>query len=587
MPLSLPCLVALRPGRPFQLLLLLLLLAAAPTQAQTPAWQTALALNSRFSSIRATAAAANGDLYVAGSFTETISLDGIALTSAGSDDLFVAKWSSTAHRFVWAQRAGGDYQDYPTALAVQGTSVYVSGDFQGPAADFGTLTLTNAAGTPPNGDRNAFITRLTDAGPSAHFAWAYQAGGEEDDFTTGLAVSGPNVYVTGYFTGPTARFGSTTLRKLNPRGNDVFLTKLTDDGPSARFVWTQQASGRSLDGHSAVAVQGASVYLVGAFFQTTRLGNTTLTNAAMDGTSDIFIARFTDAGTSSQVDWAQRVGGSSEDDPIAVTVAGDNVYVVGVFTGSASFGATTLTSRDATDSDVFVTKLTTAGTIGWAQRAGGSGEDYATAVVVQGTSVYVAGNFASATADFGSTTLTNAAATPAESDYDVFMAQLVDAGNSSRFVWAQSAGGEGEDYASTLTLVSPRLYVGGSVGTPASFGAHTISSALGTEVGFLAWLTEAGAPLAGRPATRLTGGVQLYPNPARAMVTVQVPGLADVTGLTLTLRDGLGRAVRTQQHPLPRGGAQATVALMGLPPGLYQVQVQAGAEHFTCPLVIE
>ena len=59
---------------------------------------------------------------------------------------------------------------------------------------------------------------------------------------------------------------------------------------------------------------------------------------------------------------------------------------------------------------MFVAKLADAGPTGsfaWAQRAGGSYIDRATALVVSGTSLYVAGSFHGPPTTFGSTTVTN------------------------------------------------------------------------------------------------------------------------------------------------------------------------------------
>ena len=87
------------------------------------------------------------------------------------------------------------------------------------------------------------------------------------------------------------------------------------------------------------------------------------------------------------------------------------MYVAGSFgSRTADFGATTLFNAADGPPDVFVAKLTDAGTtssFAWAQRAGSTDYDQVNALVVSGTSVYVAGSFSSATASFGATALTN------------------------------------------------------------------------------------------------------------------------------------------------------------------------------------
>nr|GFD57675.1 hypothetical protein [Tanacetum cinerariifolium] len=87
------------------------------------------------------------------------------------------------------------------------------------------------------------------------------------------------------------------------------------------------------------------------------------------------------------------------------------VYVAGNYGYTATFGAVTLQSQGSSGSDVFITKLTDASTSAsfiWAQRAGGTtGFDFARALLIRGSNVYVAGDFYGVTGTFGSLTLAN------------------------------------------------------------------------------------------------------------------------------------------------------------------------------------
>jgi len=74
----------------------------------------------------------------------------------------------------------------------------------------------------------------------------------------------------------------------------------------------------------------------------------------------------------SKVPWATSAGGKQgwvEGHDVAVDRAG-NAYVAGVFAGTVSFGATTLTAKGV--EDLFVAKVSPAGAFLWAVRAGGS-----------------------------------------------------------------------------------------------------------------------------------------------------------------------------------------------------------------------
>ena len=76
----------------------------------------------------------------------------------------------------------------------------------------------------------------------------------------------------------------------------------------------------------------------------------------------------------------------------------------------------------------------------------------------------------------------------------------------------------------------------------------------------------------------------LYPNPAHAAVTVQLPAILGVTTATLTMLDALGRVLRTQTATT---NARANFDLTGLPAGIYALRVTAGPQTVTRRLVVE
>ena len=563
-------------------LAIFLLASRLPVAAQAPAWQSARAVavataaaTNNFSIVRATAIDAAGNVYLAGSFANSVVLGTTTLTSLGDFDVFVTKFNPATNQFVWAQRAGGAGSENATALAVSGTSVYVAGGFRSPAAVFGSTTLTNAANT--NFD-DVFVAKLTDAGPSGSFAWAQRAGGAGSDFATALAVSGTSIYVAGSFDGPTAGFGAATLANAGPRGSyDVFVAKLTDAGLTGSFAWAQRAGGTSFDVATALGVSGTSVYVAGSFAGTTAsFGSTTLTSAGSTGSYDVFVAKLTDAGPTGSFAWAQRAGGTEGDQANALAVSGTSVYVAGSFISpAAGFGPATLANAGpANTADVFAAKLTDAGPTGsfvWAQRAGGTGTEWPDALAVSGTSVFVAGRFASPTTGFGPATLANAG--PANTT-DVFVAKLTDAGPSGSFAWAQRAGGTEGDEATALAVSGTSVYVaGGFVSPTAGFGPVTLTNPNpNTYLGFLAALTD--PTLTSTATAPPREPAALFPNPARRTATLRLP--AGTPAVPLTLTDALGRAVR--RYPAP-AGPETALDLGGLPAGLYLLRGAGPAQR--------
>ncbi|WP_198172882.1 T9SS type A sorting domain-containing protein [Hymenobacter ginkgonis] len=412
---------------------------------------------------------ASGNVYLTGYFGGTVSFGDIVLSSVslGPYDMFVAKWNTAAGRFAWVQQAGGAGYDIPAAIAVAGSSVYVGGIFSSGPVTFGSITvtggnafvakLTDAGATASftwvqqvggvgtngisalaatttsvyaagyfssatatfgstvltNADASgytvdAFVTRLTDAGSTSSFAWAQRAGGTGIDSPNALALNGSNVYVAGTFASPSISFGGTTLANAGAGSSaDIFVAKLTETGTSASFTWVQRAGGLDSDGVNALVANGPSLYLAGAFAGTTAgFGSNTLTNSGTG--AEVFVAKLTDAGNTSSFGWAQRAGGTGEDQALALAVNGPDVYVTGSYGSSAAgFGSTTLANSNPGRDDLFVAKLTDAGStssFAWAQRAGSA---RGRALAISGTTVYVAG-VATPTASFGSQTITNA-----------------------------------------------------------------------------------------------------------------------------------------------------------------------------------
>ncbi|MDO7852514.1 T9SS type A sorting domain-containing protein [Hymenobacter convexus] len=566
------------------LLLLLLLLCAGNARAQAPTWQSAVAASG--AQVYAVAADAGGNVYLAGSFGSSATFGNITLTGGQQGDIFVAKWSETAGRFLWAQQAGGIGNDWATGIAVSGNSVFIVGDFTSPTIRFGAGTLTNTNSTLPTAD--VFVAKLTDAGTTASFTWARQAGGFGVDFATDVAVSGSSIYFTGYYESSTMTFGSNVI--LNPMtpgvtSTDLFVAKLTDAGSTGTFDWVRGAGGVSNEVAYSIATAGSSVYVVGYFTSVGINLGTTLFNTQV-GSEDGFVAKLD---TSGSFIWALRIGGTGSESPMAVAASGNDVFVAGMFTSTpALFGSTTLALFGSTTlapvggpPDAFVAKVTDAGTsaaFAWSQWAGGPGIDTPRAIAAIGTDVYVTGYFNSPTASFGGTTLVNVAP-PGTTANDIFVGKLTGTGN---FVGAVQAGSPANDYAYDIATNGSTVYIADNTALPAAFGSTILQG--GSDAGFLASLsTSVLATTEPSPVAELL----LYPNPAHKSTTVVVPALAGQGNGVLTLTDGVGR-ILAQHHTGPTAaGLRYTLPLDGLSPGLYLLRVQTEHGQLVRQLVVE
>ena len=570
-------------------LFVLLGLAGPAARAQAPAWQTAVAAQNTnsgvitgYSYVYGMAADATDNVYITGEYQGSVAFGSTTLTTTSFGfDVFVAKWSNSSQRFVWAMSMGGTDTDNSGGIAVSGNNVYVTGSFVGATASFGPLTLTNSSSS-----FDGFVAKLTDAGTSASFTWVRQLGGTGSDLSYGIAARGTSVYAVGFYGSAVASFGTIALANSSS-AVDGFVTKLTDTGTSATFTWAQSIGGASDEQVRKVAVSGNEVVVAGIFSSSALRVGTIALPLASAGSYDVFVAKFIDAGASPGLAWAQKAGGSALESVTGVAIAGSSVYITGAFTGpAATFGTTTLVARPPSGSsyfDGYVAKLIDTGTttdFAWAQAIGGPGADSATGLAVQGTSLFVAGYSASQAVSIGNTPLFNSGNT-----HNLFIAKLTDAANTGSLAWVRTAHGPNAGNITSLALQGSTVVVAGSATPLFSFGGITITGSNNSGAAFLASLTD--PTLTATTAAKGALSFSLAPNPARATTTVQLPAGLGASTAALTLRDALGRTLRTSTVALPAAGLRHALDLRGLAPGVYAVQVRAGSTSGTQRLVVE
>lgn len=245
-----------------------------------------------------------------------------------------------------------------------------------------------------------------------------QFGTPREENVHGLTPSSSGVYVVGQTDGD--------LHQRNLGGTDAYLRKHDRNGT---LLWGRQFGTTGHEGAAAVAVDSAdNAYVV---------GGTNGSLAGSQGASDVFIRKYSPSGG---VLWTRQFGTSSVDSADDIAVSSSGVYVVGYTQG-------TLTRPVSGSVDAFIRKYTLSGALVWTQQLGGTRNDYATSVAVDGQGyAYVGGTFRG------------------EYDADMFIRKYSPTGNVS---WAKAVDYPlhdevfgGEYFGATLAVSGSSLYVG-------------------------------------------------------------------------------------------------------------------------------
>jgi hypothetical protein len=391
---------------------------------------------------------ASGNLYLAASFVGVADFDpgpGTALLASGANQSsFVAKYAPSGG-LLWAksfQTAAGATSE-ATALAVDGLgNVYSTGWFTGTVNFDPGTGLQNRTS---NGAADLFVSKLDASG---NFVWIQTMGGVGSDVATGLAVdASSHVYLCGSFTG-SVDFdpGPGVVRLTSFGGTDAFILKMNSAGA---LQWIRQLGGASADQANAVAVDGTgNISTTGYFSGTADFDPASTTYfLASHGSQDVFVSKLDGSGS---FVWARAVGGASNDAGNAITIdSSGNSYTTGSFKYSADFdpGPGTYTLRSSGSDDIFVWKLSAAGSLVWADQFGGHNSDVGRGIALDGTGdVYAVGSF-TGTADFdpgsGTFTLSSNGST------DLYAVKLSPSGALS---WARGAGSPDADAAAALSV---------------------------------------------------------------------------------------------------------------------------------------
>jgi hypothetical protein len=207
---------------------------------------------------------ATGSAYVTG-FTLSANFPTTAgafdTSLAGNADVFVTKLNpSGSAPLVYSTYLGGTNRDQGNSIAVDVTgSAYVTGHTE--STDF--PTTPGAFDTTHNGDRDAFMTKLSSTGSA--LTYSTYLGGNTTDEGKGLAIdTAGSAYVTGSTASadfPTTPGAFDVTR--SPLSEDAFVTKITPTG-SLPLAYSTYLGGSGGDrGHGIALDVAGNAYVTG------------------------------------------------------------------------------------------------------------------------------------------------------------------------------------------------------------------------------------------------------------------------------------------------------------------------------------
>ncbi len=346
-----------------------------------------------------------GFIYLLGGFELAASMDAFHFTAeANYDQLYLIKLDPNGVP-IWAKQSTGTDKTYPTSIVINNSNqVYLTGIL------FDRTTLIDTTITPTTWN-TPFIARLDTDGD---LIWAKALNGNGGlkainavttnstgdiffcgEFTDSLFLDSIQLAVSSYFD-TIVMYGDTIIQHVYNR--DYFVGQIDSTG---KILWAVQSNYQSDEyAHCLVADNNGNLYVTGG---------------SEDSISrSVFIAKHNQYdGELSWINFPLECGEGR-------SVASDdtnNMYVTGVFCGSAQIGAYPVTSNGG--GDIFIMNFDSTGNFNWITTHGSANNDYGWSICESNGSIFVAGGFI-AEAKFGNIIVNTSHAI----NRDAFLAKL-------------------------------------------------------------------------------------------------------------------------------------------------------------------
>jgi hypothetical protein len=395
--------------------------------------------------IKGTAADSMGNVYVVGTYRETITIGTETFEpmepGTKTSDSFVASFDATG-AFRWAYGFGALQADSPFEVHVDGLdNVYVAGSHKADLT-IGTNVLVC------DGPADVYVVSYDSEGTQL---WAKNWGGDYNQTPRDLSVNtAGDLFITGSFQTSMEADGITVM--ANGGGNEIFV--LAVDGVTHEALWIRTFTGNGSDVGTAIVADKYRNAVIAVSYNYDLIvdAEAGITFDSGSGNFNGGLVRLDDSGN---VLWANEYGGTGGEEILGLDMDGaGNIYATGVFSDSASFGGDTLVSGGG--HDVVIAGYTGGGTHLWSVAYGGTGFDQAQDLEVFEDGIYITGRFQY---DFAvGTEVLNSMA----DSFDLFVGRFATADGAT--VWVKTVAGEGLEQGNGVGVGGDGgVFVGGLV----------------------------------------------------------------------------------------------------------------------------
>lgn len=387
---------------------------------------------------------ASGNVFVTGSFMGTVDFDpGTGSTTYTSvpnttvvyktfirerNDIFILKLNNSGS-FVWAKAIGAGGDDVGNSITLDpSNNVIITGIWADLNEDYDTLDFNTGAGVNNLIGGGSFVLKLDNSGD---FIWACSLGmgidknkiiytndyGYYQEFQSAVCKSvktdaSGKIYIAGEHNGKLFYKAD-----FDPDNSNTYY--LSVNANLNAFVWVLNSNGtfvlakqfgdfETIAGYCSVndiAIDGnGNIFTIGYFrggidfdpgsssYKITSFGY----NKNGNYTNDMFVSKISSSGNFL---WAKQIGGQSDDNGLAIALAGNgSVYCTGYFSSKADFNPSKstyyFTSKGS--QDAFLLKLDASGNFKLAYQTGGTESDRGADIALSGsssTNIYICGYF--------------------------------------------------------------------------------------------------------------------------------------------------------------------------------------------------